>query len=147
MRNKNIYYLGKDGGAYNTPWEQKAADTRYDQMERLIKSMNNNENTSQEENNIISTILINAFYVFDENNEINSSLDIFEAYIIRFLLWIITCLIICFIFYMFTPLLDIHTSNLSHILFKGGTIAGSILGTIGNIALSKQKNVVEYYKK
>lgn len=34
----NSYY-GKDGGRYRTPFEKKAADTRYDQQERLIKQM------------------------------------------------------------------------------------------------------------
>lgn len=35
-------YPGKDGGSYDSIFEQRAADTRYDQMERLIRAQNNN---------------------------------------------------------------------------------------------------------
>ena len=39
-------YAGKDGGLYDSIFDMKAADTRYEQMERLIKAQQNNSNNS-----------------------------------------------------------------------------------------------------
>lgn len=138
-------YHGKDGAWYHDYNEMLAANTKYNQMERLIKAQNN-----QSENNTIGQYLadsvterlFNAQDVYN-NKPINSFLEIIEAIIIRIILWTLIGLLISFILYA----LGFSSEEECLMLYKNGAIIGAILGVIFSIKIFSQQNVKDYFNK
>lgn len=57
MRNENRLYVSKDGSRYNTPYDAQAADTRYDQQQRLIEEQKETNRLMKEQQDEINNMM------------------------------------------------------------------------------------------